>query len=166
MGHDGNLWFTEGGSEDIGRITPSGTITEFPIPTAHGVPAGVTGGITAGPDGNVWFTEQAANAVGRITPGGTITSFPIPTAASVPDGITAGPDGTLWFAEVYGNKIGRIEPRLLTACVVPKLKGKTLTQAKRLLSSALLHAWKRHQAQEPHAQARRGESEAGCQQGA
>ena len=29
-GPDGNLWFTEYGGDKIGRITPSGTITEFP----------------------------------------------------------------------------------------------------------------------------------------
>ena len=33
-GPDGNLWFTEFGAGKIGRITPSGSITEFPIPTA------------------------------------------------------------------------------------------------------------------------------------
>jgi streptogramin lyase len=35
-GPDGNLWFTESGK--IGRITPSGTITEFSLPafTTHG----------------------------------------------------------------------------------------------------------------------------------
>src|SRR6266581_2989335 len=32
-GPDGNLWFTEGGGNKIGRITTAGAITEFPIPT-------------------------------------------------------------------------------------------------------------------------------------
>ena len=31
-GHDGNLWFTEAGANKIGRITPSGAISEFAIP--------------------------------------------------------------------------------------------------------------------------------------
>jgi len=30
-GQDGNLWFAE--SNNIGRITPSGSITTFPVPT-------------------------------------------------------------------------------------------------------------------------------------
>jgi virginiamycin B lyase len=34
-------------------MTPGGTLTEFPIPTANIGPAW----ITAGPDGNIWFTE-------------------------------------------------------------------------------------------------------------
>src|SRR5579872_5938459 len=38
-GPDGNIWFTEGDgasttmANDIGRITPTGTITKFPIPS-------------------------------------------------------------------------------------------------------------------------------------
>ncbi len=31
-GPDGNLWFTEVLGNKVGRITPSGTITEFSIP--------------------------------------------------------------------------------------------------------------------------------------
>jgi hypothetical protein len=33
-GPDGNLWFTEASGNQTGRITPVGTITEFPVPTA------------------------------------------------------------------------------------------------------------------------------------
>ncbi len=33
-GPGGNLWFTDSGSNKIGRISPSGKITEFPVPTA------------------------------------------------------------------------------------------------------------------------------------
>jgi streptogramin lyase len=38
-------------------------VTEFPLPTANSIPAG----ITAGPDGNLWFTEFNGNQIGRIT---------------------------------------------------------------------------------------------------
>ncbi len=51
-GPDGKMWFTE--ADKIGRITPSGEITEFPLPTPDSAPMG----ITTGPDGNLWFTEQ------------------------------------------------------------------------------------------------------------
>jgi streptogramin lyase len=115
---------------------PVGAFSEFPIPTANSEPVG----ITAGPDGNVWFTELAANKIGRITPGGTISEFPIPTGGR-PGRIAAGPDGNLWFTAKLGNKIGRFDPRRPTSastakCVVPKLKGKALTQAKQLLRRA------------------------------
>jgi serine/threonine protein kinase len=102
-GPDGNLWFTEDIGNQIGRISPGGTIKEFPVPTV-----GDEVGITAGPDGNLWFTEDIGNQIGRISPSGTIKEFPIPTAGSNPEGIAAGPDGNLWFTEQQGNKIGRI----------------------------------------------------------
>ena len=63
-GSDGNVWFTEqkSGANKIGRITPSGTITEYTLPTASAGPTG----ITAGPDGNLWFTEYSANKIGTL----------------------------------------------------------------------------------------------------
>ena len=45
-GPDGNLWFTDAGSNEIGRITTTGAITKFAVPTAasgvHGIIAGRT----------------------------------------------------------------------------------------------------------------------------
>jgi virginiamycin B lyase len=60
-GPDGNLWFTGGFESKVGRITTSGSVTEFPS-------VGGFGGITAGPDGNLWFTEFASK-IGRVTTG-------------------------------------------------------------------------------------------------
>ncbi len=121
-GPDGNLWFTEANTNQIGRITPSGVITQFPIPTPNSDPVG----ITAGPDGNLWFTEESANQIGRITPTGAITEFAIATPNSDPVGITAGPDGNLWFTENnittsdFLSRIGRITPTgLITEFLVP-----------------------------------------------
>jgi streptogramin lyase len=103
-GADGNLWFTEGSANQIGRITPAGAVTTFPLPTANSAPHG----ITAGPDGNLWFTESLSNKIGRITTAGVISEFPIPTFSSGPHDIAAGPDGNLWFTESSTNKVGRI----------------------------------------------------------
>jgi virginiamycin B lyase len=105
-GPDGALWFTEYAVSTIGRITTSGEITEYFLPTRHSYPSE----ITAGPDGALWFTETAGNKIGRITTSGAITEYPVPTAYSFPSGITAGPDGALWFTEASWNasKIGRI----------------------------------------------------------
>src|SRR5262245_62870210 len=86
-GPDGNLWFTESQSDQIGRISTAGALTEFPLP-ANTNPTG----ITVGADGNIWFTEFDSNQIGRITTNGMITHFPIPTAASSPFGIVAAPD--------------------------------------------------------------------------
>ena len=74
-GPDGALWFTEtgipgntagtftGGGQKIGRITTSGVITEYAIPTANSNPFG----ITVGPDGALWFGEASGNRIGRLT---------------------------------------------------------------------------------------------------
>ena len=101
VGPDGNLWFTE--AAFIGRLTPTGTVTEFPVPTQ--MPS--LGQITAGPDGNLWFTETRGDKIGRITPSGKITEFPL-APGSWPFSIVAGPDSHLWFTEGFGNRIGRL----------------------------------------------------------
>jgi streptogramin lyase len=103
-GPDGNMWFTEQDALHqprgrIGRITPSGEITEFD----SGLPdESRPYDITTGPDGNLWFTD--IDRIGRITPQGAITEF-----ESVGDdvsGIVAGPDAALWFGLYQG--VGRI----------------------------------------------------------
>lgn len=106
LGPEKDLWFTENSANEIGRISPSGTIKEFPVPTGESF----VRGIAAGPEGNLWFTEQGADKIGRITPAGAITEFPIPTPESQPVDIAAGPDGNLWFTETVADRIGRITP--------------------------------------------------------
>jgi streptogramin lyase len=103
VGPDGNLWFTEQGNQNVGRITPAGVITEF-----QASPGSAPATITRGPDGNLWFTEIFGNRIGRMTPSGTVTEFPVPTSDSQPRDIVAGPDGNLWFTEQLGDKIGEI----------------------------------------------------------
>ena len=127
-GPDGNLWFTEQGAVPnhlspgkIGRVTPSGDMTEFTTPNQN--PTSNPAGIAVGPDGNLWYTEYShlnmdftqhgQNNIGRITTSGKITEFPIPTRYARADGITNGPDGGMYFTESpndfsYGA-IGRIQ---------------------------------------------------------
>src|SRR5437588_6350752 len=63
-GPDGNLWFIESNVNKIGRITPTGTVTEFDIPTA-----GDPSSITAGPDGNLWFSAPSyISKISRMSP--------------------------------------------------------------------------------------------------
>jgi virginiamycin B lyase len=102
-GPDGNLWFTEGPGNSIGRITTSGVITEFPLPDTTRV-----FDITAGPDGNLWFTEFDSNKIGRMTPSGGLTEYLIPASVSGAYGITTGPDGNLWFTEFKVNQVGLV----------------------------------------------------------
>jgi hypothetical protein len=111
-GPDGALWFTD--ANNIGRITTSGEIREYPIPTPNSRPSH----ITSGPDGALWFTEYDTNKIGRITTSGEITEYPIPTPTSGVSGITTGPDGALWFTESAANKIGRL---IIIPSTIPEL---------------------------------------------
>jgi virginiamycin B lyase len=43
-GPDGALWFTEWTGNNIGCITTTGAITEYPLPTVNSGPAGITAG--------------------------------------------------------------------------------------------------------------------------
>jgi streptogramin lyase len=103
LGPDGNIWFTE--AAGIGRITPTGTVTEFSL-APNDDPSSM---ISAGPDGNLWFSQFNKTRVGRITPDGAITLFTQGIAANgSPTGITTGPDGRIWFAQFNGHRLGII----------------------------------------------------------
>jgi uncharacterized protein (TIGR03437 family) len=106
-GPDGALWFTEYDPSWIGRITPDGVLTNFPLQPNLNAPFA----IAAGPDGYLWFTVPSADIVARISPTGHVDAFSIPAdpaGPAFPRGITVGPDGALWFTEGLRNKIGRI----------------------------------------------------------
>src|SRR2546426_12682779 len=80
-GPDGNLWFTEFAGNQIGRMTPAGGLTVYPLTAGNSGPRGMT----AGPDGNLWFTERTANQIGRITPPGTIAEVAVPAPGRAPE---------------------------------------------------------------------------------
>lgn len=77
-GSDGNIWFTSDARticgicppnpppepDSIGRITRSGVVSLYLIPSRNPGPAG----IVTGPDGALWFTEAGGNKIGRFVP--------------------------------------------------------------------------------------------------
>jgi streptogramin lyase len=101
-GPDGNLWFVNSYPASIGKITPSGVITEYTNPQLN-FPVG----IAAGADGNLWFTDRGGNQIGRITPAGNFHLYSDSTTVS-PSAIAAGQDGALWFTNFGSGAIGRI----------------------------------------------------------
>ncbi|GAC1405862.1 MAG: virginiamycin B lyase [Candidatus Velthaea sp.] len=107
-GPDDALWFTEFGNNRIGRLTGTGRITEFRIPSANSGPTRmVTGG-----DGALWFIESRANKIGRITLAGAVVEYPVPTANSGLSDIAAPPPNlrarTIWFSEGNTNRVGEL----------------------------------------------------------
>jgi virginiamycin B lyase len=118
-GPDGNVWFVlqspalGGGGAVIGKITPSGQITEFPLSfnvLSHG-------NITQGADGNLWFTIPGG--IAKITTTGVVTSYPISSGLGLHlvYGITAGPGGNIWFLETVPKTFGT--PDLEIGTVTP-----------------------------------------------
>ena len=128
-GPDGALWFTEtnsfGGANAIGRITTSGTLTEYALPNSFPT------SITAGPDLALWFIDQKTKALGRITTTGSITKYSAPNLANglgsgYGFGLAVGPDGALWFGYAI-NTIGRMTTAgILTEYALPVLPGGVL----------------------------------------
>jgi streptogramin lyase len=133
-GPDGNLWFTESPytfaplnpqppEGVIGRMTPAGVVTIFPLPTNS-----APGAMTAGPDGNIWFVEftgtkivpppmilpgqvySISDSLVRITPNGAMTSFALPAGLQALRGpiLLTGSDHNLWAVE--SGEVGKITP--------------------------------------------------------
>jgi streptogramin lyase len=107
-GPEGNVWFaTVGNIKVVGKITPSGKITEYSLPGEKHEARG----ITVGPDGNMWFTmegwEGSGEYIAKITPSGVITQYSVPGKATA---ITPGPNGeqALWFTDGSYQRIGKI----------------------------------------------------------
>ena len=78
------MWFTDPGSESVGRVTPSGEITEYriPLPPKGDYRTGTEGylvpsHIVAVPGGLV-FTEDDAKALGLIEPFASLSSVAHP----------------------------------------------------------------------------------------
>jgi streptogramin lyase len=95
----GNFWFTDQGTTPaIGKVTTSGTITEFPI-TIPGDTTPSLNGIAIGEDGNIWFADHGTvKGIGELNPAtDTFSSFPV--TGSLLRGVTFGPDGNLWFTD-------------------------------------------------------------------
>ncbi len=104
---DGDAWFTEYFGDRIGCVTPSGQLTELPLP-----PGSRPAGITADAHGNIWFAEQGSGKIGRIDTAGNLTEFNLP-AGAIPGQIAAAADGRLWFTQVVyaldpGRKLGTL----------------------------------------------------------
>ncbi len=97
-GPGGTMWFTEFHGDKIGRVSPDGTITEYPVPTPGAGPYQ----IAVGPAGTIWFTEYNTAKIGLVTSRGQVREIALPRPGSGGNGITAGPDGTIWTADGRG----------------------------------------------------------------
>ncbi len=123
-GPDGNMWFTEEAGNKVGRITPNGSITEFPVPKPQDNV--ILAGLAFDNDGNLWV-QQYVDENQPYPPGidylvkidkKILDSSPsdidnisfhfykVPTPKTVMHRIDPVPDGNLWFTELKTDKVG------------------------------------------------------------
>ena len=113
VGSDGNLWFTEGNAvfpnpANVGRITPSGEITEFPVCLDGCLP----NDIVQGP-GNVLYFTQNDPGLGRITTSGEVLPDVAPVDGegnqitnAIGNGIAAA-GGNVWYTDFNNDSLWR-----------------------------------------------------------
>ena len=104
------LWFpTQSGDPGVGRMSPSGVVTEFPIGSLD--PNGYWN-VANGPNGSLIVTAQnrsGLNEVYRLSTSGAVTPYKIPATISKAFYTYLGAaDGSLWFTGATNGKIGRI----------------------------------------------------------
>jgi virginiamycin B lyase len=101
---DGSVWFTVNGQALVGRISPEGAISEFPLPSLfHDGPTV----LLALPDGDLWANpcscvsnSGAWTTLAELSPGGSVLrTYTTPQGAA--GALALGPGGGLWYA--YGQ---------------------------------------------------------------
>jgi streptogramin lyase len=108
-GSDGNVWFLEFGTNSVGRITPAGAVTEFPLPPGVVLARQRGEELTTGPGGDLYFVT--AGAIGRMTTAGTyVGSISGGLTDFAPDAVAYAGDGNLWVSECRGDTLARISP--------------------------------------------------------
>jgi streptogramin lyase len=120
-GSDGAMWYRENptgsGTDQIGRVTTSGTVSDYNV-TPSGAVAAAVYSLTNGPSGDIWFTSCIYTsssyypAVGYITPSsGAVTlayTGSLGASCNFSAGITTGSDGNLYIG--YGTYIEQVTP--------------------------------------------------------
>jgi virginiamycin B lyase len=117
LGSDGNLWFTEGNEfftpdpdpemggtfhNQIGRITPTGAITEFRVENCQCF----LNDIVQGPNDILYFTTNNP-ALGRMTTSGQVLdNVAMPNSNAIPNSIAAHGDD-IWFTDFNNNSLWR-----------------------------------------------------------
>jgi streptogramin lyase len=106
-GPDGTIWYTDPIGNSVGKLTPAGTATMYPLANGTG-----PGNIASGPGGNLWFTEnfwsgRVGSRIAKITTAGKISEYQLATNAG-PDAVAATHAGNRWFTEAGTNKIGKV----------------------------------------------------------
>ena len=124
-GSDGNLWFTEGNEvftpgpdpdgggtfhRNVGRITPTGEITEFRIDDGIGPTQCfcLLNDIVQGPGGVLYFTTNNPG-LGRITTSGEVLPFVAPDNTGANGSGIAAHGSDIWYADFNSDSLWRYD---------------------------------------------------------
>jgi virginiamycin B lyase len=109
VGSDGNLWFTKGdvnppspATINVGKITPAGQITEFPVCLDGCLP----NDIVQGPNDVLYFTKNDAG-LGRIRTSGEVLSDVAPPNTNANGNGIAAYGNKVWYTEFNSNSLWR-----------------------------------------------------------
>jgi streptogramin lyase len=97
VGSDGNIWFAEEAGNRIGRLTPAGVLTEFPLINPGSRPHG----LATAADG-VLITEGAGR-IGHITAMGVLSESA--TLGGAPKEIAPGPFAQYWWSDPLHDQL-------------------------------------------------------------
>jgi virginiamycin B lyase len=118
IGSDGNVWYSNNGSNNsgdgVGKITlvnGKGVTTEAHIGSG-------ANGLTAGPDGNIWFCANNAAVVGHVSTSGTGLETFSSGITGIPINIVTGPDKNLYFSEYNSSTLQAGIAQITTGGVV------------------------------------------------
>jgi virginiamycin B lyase len=103
----GGMYFTELNGNRIGRITRSGRVVEYPIPSSNNTrPIAVA----PAPRGcKVWFSEEAGGHFGVLDPrSARIREFPLPDPEDQLAALAFDPAGRLWLQFKEPDAFGRV----------------------------------------------------------
>lgn len=99
----GNAWGTLQSANQIVKISPTGEMTDYEIPTRGSAPSDIA--IDAA--GRVWFLEFRSNKIGSFADG-KFTEYAVPGEWSGLTGLAVAPDGAIWFGMLRAQSLGRL----------------------------------------------------------
>jgi virginiamycin B lyase len=110
LGPDGNMWMVADGHSALDKVSPTGAITIYPLPSdGDGAES-----IAVGPDHELWFCESYNATIGKMTTNGAVTEYAIPynsnTEFSQAAIVIAGPDGNMWMLDQGLNAVFKVTP--------------------------------------------------------
>jgi virginiamycin B lyase len=115
---DGSLWFGENAANYLGRISPTGRVTELVLPGRLGGPYDTA----LGADGNIWFGDYrldqngnpAQSFIAHTLPNGRFAEIPFPEncgfSSSTFTSLTAASNGYMWLGGNCPGAVGFLTP--------------------------------------------------------